>query len=173
MLTATLIRLKIILISYLLRVPERFGFKPSSPFLDESIALSMATLHPERHKNRLWQKEFFQKNGLDFESTDLKVSYQNTLDLQALHRIPVKPLDVRILREVIKPDYVEWINRNLSGWHGMWREKTLVKLLRIRKVGGALRRLGFTDRTATRLKAYNAYLVLLPIQNLLRRRNRT
>jgi len=166
-------RFKIILLSYLLVLPESLGFKPWSPFLNKSIALGMATLSPDRRKNRLWQKEFFQKNGLDFESMKLKAFHQNTLDLQALRRIPVKPLDTRILREVVKSDYIEWINRNLPGCFGNWRGETLRKLVHVYKIGGALRRLGYTNRSLKQIAAYSAYLVLLPIQNLLRRRIQT
>lgn len=164
-------RFKIILLAYLLIVPERFGFKPWSPFLDESIALGMATLPSMRRQNRFWQREYFQKHGLDLESMNLKISHQNTLDMQALRRIPVRPLDIRTLREVVKPDYIAWTNRHLPGRFGRWRDEKLSDLLRVRKVGGALRRLGYTDPIAARLLAYNAYLVLLPIQNLLQRRN--
>ena len=97
-------RFKIVLLSYLLIIPETSGFRPWSPFLDPSIALGMATLPPERRKDRLWQCEFFRKHGLDFEAMNLRASHQNTLDWQALRRIPVKPLDTHILRELIKPD---------------------------------------------------------------------
>jgi len=170
--TTTLIRLKMILISYLLSVPIHFGFKPWSPFLDESIALGMATLTPERRNNRIWQKEFFQKCGLDMESMNLPVSYENTLNHQALRKIPVLPLDSNLLREVIDQNYIEWINRVLSAPSCTLREMALNKLLRVRKIGGALKRLGVAVGKERRL-AYSAYLVLMPIQNLLKRRNKT
>lgn len=105
-----LIRFKIILISYLMTVPSHFGFKPWSPFLDSEIALSMLTLPPSRRKNRIWQREFFQKNSLDLESMNLQVSIKNNLDYQGMCRIPVKPLDDRLLGEVVKSEYVQSIN---------------------------------------------------------------
>jgi len=159
------IRLKIILISYLLRVPAFFGFKPWSPFLDIDVCMAMLNLPMERRRKRVWQKEFFQKYGLDLESMNLNASYKNTLDLQAMSRIPVRPLDVLLLSEVIQPDYVKWINRNAQ--YG-WRERTIARFNDIRKIGGALRRLGFSSATPT--NAYNAYCVLLPVENLLRKR---
>jgi hypothetical protein len=161
------IRLKIILISYLLRVPKFFGFSPWSPFLDVDVCMAMLNLPPERKLNRLWQKEFFGKVGLDLESMNLQANYQNTLDLQALRRIPVKPLDVNLLRELIKPDYVEWINRNLLKNSPDWSDRTLSKMLQIRKVGGALRRIGVKEKPNMQLRAYNAFVVLLPIEKLL------
>lgn len=165
-------RFKIILLCYLRNVPKHFGFKWWSPFLDVDVCMAMLNLPPERKRDCIWQREFFQKVGLSLESMKLQATHQNTLDLQALRRIPVKPLDVNLLREVIKPDYVEWINRNLLNQSLNWTEKVLCGLLNVRIVGGALRRLGFTDNASRQLKAYNTYLVLLPIEKLLPRRNR-
>jgi hypothetical protein len=162
------IRLKIILISYLLRVPAVVGFNPWSPFLDIDVCMAMLNLPRERRRQRIWQKEFFQKCGLDLESMNLNASNENTLHLQALSRLPVRPLDVTLLSEVVQPDYVEWINRNVQ--YG-WRERTVARFVGIRKIGGALRRLGFSRVTPT--TAYNAYCVLLPIENLLRKANRS
>jgi hypothetical protein len=86
---------------------------------------------------------------------------------QAMSRIPVRPLDVTVLSEVVQPGYVEWINRNVQFG---WRERTVARFDGIPKIGGALRRLGFSSVTPT--NAYNAYCVLLPIENLLRKRTR-
>ncbi len=166
-------RFKIILLSYLRSVPSQFGFLWWSPFLDVDLCMAMLNLPPNRRRNRLWQKEFFQKSGLDLESMNLQVTHQNTLDLQALHRIPLKPLDMNILREVVRPDYVDWINQNIISCQSNQKEKILGRLLRIRKVGGALRKLGFADGKGKNREAYNAYCVLLPIENLLRKRNIT
>ena len=166
-------RFKLILLCYLKIVPSVFGFQWWSPFLDIDIAMAMLNLPLERKRDCLWQKEFFQRQGLDLESMGLKVSYQNTLDLQALRRIPVTPLDAGMLREVVRPEYVECINRNLVNRPFAWTELALNRLLRVRKVGGALRRMGFvaTNRQTDAYNAYNAYIVLLPIEKLLKRRN--
>jgi len=59
-----IIRLKILLISYLLSVPEHYGFKVWSPYLDMDVALGMINLPPERRRNRQWQMHKF-KHILD------------------------------------------------------------------------------------------------------------
>ena len=159
-------RFKMILLSYIIAVPKVFGFKPWSPYLQPEIALSMLTLPPNRRNGRLWQQELFRQHGLDVESKRLKVNKSNYLNLQALRRQPLKPLNARLLSSVIQADYVEWINNNV-GQASLQILQT--KLLRVRKVGGALRRLGFKDATLT---AYFAYLVLRPIENLLKARDR-
>jgi hypothetical protein len=164
-------RFKLILLCYLKIAPRIFGFQWWSPFLDIDIAMAMLNLPTAHRRRRLWQKEFFQKVGLDLESLNLQATHQNTLNLQGQNRSPVKPLDVNLLRQVIRPDYVDWINQNIVNCQSNLKDKVLSRLLRVRKVGGALRRLGLTDNARRQIAAYNAYLVLLPIENMLRRRN--
>jgi hypothetical protein len=159
----TTVRLKLMLISYLMRVPRRFGFQPWTPYLDIDIAMAMLNLPPERRANRQWQRDFFAKVGLNLEDQGLASSGQNNLDLQALRRIPVHPLDRDLLADLIDPAYVDRINRQVRmTWHGDLRRG----LAGVRKVGGALRRLGLGPPPT--LPAYCAYLCLRPIENLLR-----
>jgi hypothetical protein len=105
------------------------------------------------------------------ESLNLQASHQNTLNLQALRRIPVRPLDSNLLSKVVNPAYVELINEQVKSSlkpSGV-KDRLLDRLLEIRKVGGALRRFGFVTNDIRRLKGYFAYLVLVPIEVLLRR----
>ena len=81
---------------------------------------------------------------------------------------PVIPLEVNLLREVINPAYVEWINQNIVD---NWYNSTLKTMLNIRKLGGILRRLSISNPVNKQSEAYIAYTVLLPIENLLRRRS--
>ena len=165
------IRLKMILISYLLKVPLLCGFRPWSPFLDIDVCMAMLNLPPERRRGRLWQKEFFRRVGLDLEAMKLRANRRNTLDLQALEKIPVRPLDADLLGEVIRPEYVAWINETLGKQALDWKGRALNRMLYVPKVGGALRLLGLKDIPDPRTGSYNAYLVLLPLENLLRRRD--
>lgn len=160
----TTARLKIMLISYLTRVPRLFGFETWSPYLDIDIAMAMLNLPPERRANRQWQRDFFAKVGLDLESQGLVSTGQNNLDFQALRRIPLRPLDRDLLAEIIDPEYVDWVNREARmTWQGDLRRR----LAGVRKVGGALRRVGLGPPPT--LQAYCAYLCLRPIETLLAR----
>jgi hypothetical protein len=168
--TIEAMRFKLMLLHYLKTVPGVFSFRSWSPFLDIEVAMAMLNLPPERRHGRLWLKAFFQRQGLDLESMNLKVTYQNTLNMQAISRIPVKPLDIQLLKEVVGAHYVEAINHQLLSRPSAWTERALDRAVRVRTVGRALRRLGFTDNTNRQLEHYYAYLVLLPIENLLRKR---
>jgi hypothetical protein len=154
----TTIRLKIILISYLMRVPRLFGFKPWTPYLDIDIAMAMLNLPKERRYNRQWQRDFFRKVGLNLEEQKLLSSKSNTLNYQALKRRPLPPLDCNLLREVIDSHYINSINHNLR--------LTPFNRLRNKLLGGRLRRLGFQNKF---LEAYYAYLCLKPIESVLKK----
>jgi hypothetical protein len=161
--TVTTIRLKIMLISYLMRVPRLFDFEPWTPYLDIDIAMAMVNLPPRRRANRQWQRDFFTKVGLDLENQGLKSSRSNQLNHQAMKRYPVSPLNVDFLADIFDADYLNWINRTAVV---TVCSEIQSKFLGIPKVVGLLRLLGARDKT---LDAYCAYLCLKPIDNLLRR----
>ena len=164
--TLWLIRIKIILISYLLRVPEYFGFKPWSPFLSTSVALGMLTLPQERRKDRLWQREYFESRHINVEQMGLAESRSNTLNRQAMRQSPLPPLDEGLLSQVIKPAYIAWINKEIACRR--YPHYLMVRLLDVARTSRLLRRLGFSR---TGMEAYFAYLTIKPIELLLRKRD--
>ena len=159
-------RLKIILLSYLIELPHYFNFKPFSPFLDLNLVTKMLSLRTDRKQNRQWQKDFFQKYGLDLENMGLKANFKNNLNHQGMKIRPLSPLNVNILREVVKASYVEWINAQISLSSRLIDFKN--NCLTIRKIGGLMRKIGIKNST---LQAYSAYLTLKPIEYLIKKRN--
>lgn len=157
----TTIRLKMLLISYLLRLPKLFNLEPWSPFLEPDVALSMLSLPQHRRTNRLWQREFFEREGLYPERQRLRSDRSNTLNLDALHRKSLEPLDVKRLSECIDPSYVEWVNQNIKlGRVGYLRGRAAA----VPKLGTALKHLGLAPST---ISAYSAYCCLKPIELLM------
>ena len=161
------LRHKQVLLSYLFRVPEKLGYAPWCPFLDLELAAAMLNLPPNRRKDRAWQRDFFRKNGIMVEEHCRPELLPNTLNMQALDKVPLEPLDREVLSEVVSPDYVDWINR--------YTPRTALNafqeaLLSVRGLGRMWR--VFTGRIprSNRLRAYLAYLVLYPIERLLRSR---
>lgn len=159
-------RVKIMLLKYLLEIPKTFNFRPFAPYIDQDIALSMLCLPCDERKDRKWQKDYFTKINLNIESEKLSFSPQNSLNTQALKKIPLLPLKTDILREIIKPGYVDWINRNLLNTRV---SKYRYKLGILRKKNKFIRKFLPKDR---HLKAYFAYLTLEPLQRLIVERDR-
>lgn len=160
-------RFKITLLSYLLRIPEYFGYKTYAPFLDIDIALGMLTLPEKRRKNRVWQSDFFKKYGLDLENMGLSASHQNNLNYQAAQIYQLKPLSEKLLGEIVNPDYVKWINNNT--FQG-WKTKLKAKLYKYKNTRIIWR---FVPKKypAFDLSAYCAYLTLYPLQQIIIQRN--
>jgi asparagine synthetase B (glutamine-hydrolysing) len=166
----TVTRLRMVLLSYLLSVPASLGLRSTGPYLDIDLAMRMLTLPAELRRDRRWQREFFARQGVDLESEPLHADARNTLNFQGMRRVPLKPLDVTLLSEVVKPAYVRWINRNVGRLglpsEAIWR---LAYVRGFRRGAKALDRTGIRQH---RLLAYNAYLTLKPIESLLLRRDR-
>jgi len=155
--TVTAMRFKLILLNYLMKLPQIFKFKPWSPFLDIDIAMAMLNLPKKRRANRRWQTDFFAKVGLDLENHDLKSSSTNNLNQQAIIKMPPAPLDVKKLSFLFDRDYIEWINSKFN-----YKPSFKTSLLKIPKIGGVLRRIGVKDEG---VEAYFAYLCLKPLEN--------
>ncbi len=159
------IRMKMMLLRYLMEVPRALGFRPCSPFLHLEPALGMLNLPPERRKHRRWQQELFAWMGLDLERMPVHGSRKGHIVLNGMRQMPLKPLRTDLFRELIRPAYIDWINQTLANssrisyWYDDWMFTPYLKEI--------LRKLGCRHR---RIEAYFAYLTLKPIENLLIKR---
>jgi hypothetical protein len=171
-------RFKIILLSYLMRVPAYYGLRPWSPYLDRNIALAMLNLPAERRIGRKWQTDFFKTHKMYFEHSILFKDRHNTLNLQAMESHEFEPLNVGLLKEVLRPSYVEGINRIVlnSG------KSLLSKRIRsypaslfsfFPKLNSLPLRWNLHDYTLANQenRAYCEYLTIKPIENLIKQRN--
>jgi len=165
----TVVRLRMALLSYLLTVPASLGLETRAPYLDIDLAMRMLTLPAEARLERRWEHEFFAANGVDLDAEKLTADHRNTLNFRAMREVPLQPLDEAVLREVVRPEYVRWINRNVGplglAWEAYWR---LSWTPGFRRAVEAAQRRGLRQQ---RGPAYGAYLTLRPIERLLRRRD--
>lgn len=162
----TAMRTKMMMLQYLITVPERMGYPGYSPFLEESIALSMLNLPKERRTNRLWQQDYFRRKNLLFEEEKHPYTYQNSLNFSALTNERLEPLNIAVLRAYMEVPYLEWINRKIQ--HIGRKERLFQHLMHTPKVKGVLQLLGAKN---TLMEAYFAYITIKPIEKLLMKRN--
>lgn len=130
-------RTKIVLLSYMLRMPEHYGFETWSPFLDFDAVSKMINLNWKEKERRKWQVDYFGKKKVLIGDLGLPCDKTNCLNQYACQRQTPRLLDVELMGTVVDENYVEEINRNLSFVH------------------------------SDQLKYYCQYLVLYPIQKLL------
>ncbi|EMX8645409.1 hypothetical protein AAH235_003338 [Providencia stuartii] len=82
------IRLKIILIGYLMSTPRLLGYNVITPFLNKKVALSMLGLPYAIRKSRKWQYDLINHMGLDIPKSVsiMKASFINGMDANAMLR---------------------------------------------------------------------------------------
>lgn len=136
-------RMKIILLSYLLRIPEYFGLNSWSPFLNFEIVCNMLNLDWKDKERRKWQVEYFKKNEILIGEMGLKYDRKNVLDICAWRNAPLPELDVKLLEQIVEKDYILKINAQMKKYT-LKNEKyfwaytvlwPLQKLLRIKEYG--------------------------------------
>lgn len=159
------IRFKMMLLNYLINVPSKMGFQPWSPFLDVNIALSMLKLPTNRRNGRLWQKNLFEKLGVNAEHARLKTSRKGHINLKALRKSPLPPLDINALSNIINPQYIQWINHTLQYTYTWWGN-AYDDLMFTPYIKEIMKKCGFKD---TRMQAYFAYLTLKPIEKVIKK----
>jgi hypothetical protein len=79
-----LARLKMMLLRYLIQVPESLGFKVLAPLADIDIAISMLKLSEKRRAGRVWQNDFFESQGLGHSRVKMLGLTNNSLDYQSI-----------------------------------------------------------------------------------------
>jgi hypothetical protein len=155
-------RIKMMLLSYLLRIPESLGIKVWSPYLCEDVAMAMLNLPKKSRENRAWQSDFFRRKGVMLEDMGLQSDKRNVLDKEAIKNISPSLLDVEKLSELFNRDYIKWINETINVPN--IKRKLKQYMITTRYVKHAYAMLGGKDDLAA---AYNAYLTIRPIEQLL------
>lgn len=153
-------RMKMMLLRYLMETPRQYGMPAWSPFLDADIAISMLNIPWEEKEGRLWQKRYFEEAHIEYGWLKKECDYNMIINENALRQVRLSPLDVTLLGKIVKPDYVEWINRTLA-------HKPLPSFSAKPKTIPNIVNKGIKKMNAGRIKALTAYEVLYPLQKVM------
>ena len=148
-------RLKIILISYIVTLPEYFGWPAWSPFLDLRVAGAMIRRPEELREKRRWQQDFFRSRNLMVEESVPAGDRSHLLELTLSRKFQFEPLREEFFTGLIEPEYVRKINRELSRHHRF--DPLIARLQATPKVWRLLEYFQIAPR---RESALNAYYVL-------------
>jgi len=108
-----LIRTKLILLSYLMIIPEYIWVITETPFLNKEIVLDMLSLPNEERKWRNWQKNYFKSEWIYFEDTNIKTDISNSLDQITLSKTE-NELKLKNIPGFIDQEFIEKTNINLK-----------------------------------------------------------
>ena len=159
----TMMRLKMILLSYLTTVPESFGLKTWTPFLNFDIAVQMLSLSEEMRINRKWQEEFFKAKGLDVETMNLSYSRVNLLNHIGASNYKFSPIKEEVFKGLLKYSKIKKLNKEIN------KKNNLIEFLfHNLKLSSILRRIGVNKKIGY-LKVLSNYYVLKAIEKSIKK----
>lgn len=153
-------RIKLMLLSYLINIPEYFGFPVWTPFLNFDIATSMMNIRDDRRKHRIWQRKIFIENEIDLESMKLKTNNSNTLDYDAFNNFNFEPIDIKLMKAYVKKEYLFNINKKLAKKGGLI-SNLIYKLINIRYIGRLIWIISIKNYALDKLYSY---YIIKPIE---------
>jgi hypothetical protein len=109
-----LVRFKIILLHYLISVPEYLGKITFSPFLNFNIANNILNINKKKRKNREWQKNFFKKNDIYFENLNIYAKKTNNLDFSAAVHSRFKKINIKLMSAYFSIKFLKRINNRIN-----------------------------------------------------------
>jgi len=100
------LRLKIILLSYLISIPDYLGIPTWAPFLNFDIVKSLLSIEPSKRFGRVWESEFFKSKGINLETMNISCTNTNTLNKEGQDKLPLAGINIISLMKLIKVNYL-------------------------------------------------------------------
>ncbi|WP_142533095.1 asparagine synthetase B family protein [Saccharicrinis carchari] len=145
-------RIKAVLISYVLTVPSMMGLPAWTPFLNYESAMLMLNLPPERRKNRAWVSEFFASKDLLPGQSLFFNDTKNRLNLHLHNNYNFEPLSNDFSMPYLSDKRKQEINDYL-GNIGL-KSKINYQLTTTRVIKEVLKRFGITNKFSASLSDY-------------------
>lgn len=137
-----MMRIKIMLLSYLTSLPEYFGIPTSTPFLNFKNVINMLSLPKKFRKNRKWQFDLFKKNNLDVEKMNLSYSTLNSLNQHAANKFNFEPIKSDTFKNMLNIRKIEKLNKNINNQNMFWeflltrfKLRSILRKIGINKIG--------------------------------------
>lgn len=161
------VRLKMILLSYLMSIPDYFGMPSWTPFLNFNIVKKMLTLPESERENRVWQKNIFKKNKLDVEKKIVSQTNLNTLNKDAFIFYPLKQIN-EVFLPFIKSNKI----RELKREHKKMLSTALRAKFLLKRFEKSKRLSVFILKHATKnfdISVYNKIIILKSMEHAVRK----
>jgi hypothetical protein len=159
------LRIKLILLTYLMTLPDYFGFPSWTPFLNFKIVEAILNLGPTERKDRKWQTDLFKKNHIYPEDLPLDCSNNNTLDADGLRNFAIPNINTKsILNNSIKLGLLLKTHSSYRKLitNGVEDNILLNRLIDTRVIGYILKKLGFQKRNY--MEVFNHLIVLKSLE---------
>ncbi len=157
------VRTKLMLLSYLTQIPEYFAMPVWTPFLNYNIVRTILNIPNKRRKNRVWQKDFFTKVGLNIENKNLWSVKSNELNYETGRIAELEKININLMKNYVNETKLIEINKTLSKLSIYERLKN--QLLYIPKLNDILYLLGYKNNF---LDALHGYYIIKTIEKSLK-----
>ena len=159
------IRIKMVLLSYLMTIPEYFGFPSYSPFLDFNCAKLFLSIPQEQRKNRLWLKKYFISKGINIEDLKLKSIKSNGLDYSSILYEKYDEIDHSLFKGFVSSKLIKEINNKICKKKISKFNLFFTKINNTPKIGWVYRKLNLKFDL---ISIYHYYVILKSIELNLR-----
>jgi hypothetical protein len=160
-------RFKIILLSYLMTLPDYFGFPSWTPMLKLDHVISMLNLPEAERANRKWQVDFFKKNGLAIEEQKLTYDKNNDLNAVGLKKYAIPEININALKSIINNKSLVKLNKEYIKLVRNPLAKPLRSILLDKRYIGEILRI-LKVKKKNNIKPYNQLLILKSLELLAR-----
>lgn len=159
-----LLRNKMMLLRFLLRIPDYMGSTCLAPYVLPDIALAMLRLPPDTRTNRLWQRQYFEQKGL---MPNLQVAHQKTNLVHQREWIkhPGHQLDERLLSEILPTGYIRRVTNGMPRHLGLLQKSYHYWMYRLSGYSPMIKR-------HYQNSAISHYFTILPLQLFIEARNK-
>ncbi len=145
-------RLKAVLISYVLTIPSMMGLPAWTPFLNFEIVMSMLNLPAERRKDRTWVRDFFKSKDLLPSHNMFFQDTKNRVNMHLHNNYTFEPLSDDFTLPYLSEERKHEINEYL-GNIGL-KSKIKYQLTTTRVVKEILKKFGVTNEFSDLLTDY-------------------
>ena len=156
-----LIRNKLILLNYLITIPEYLGIPSYSPFLNFEIIKSMISIDFKLKRKRKWQQDFFKKNNLFIEDLNLKSTKSNYLDYLSIIKDPYEKINIKLVNHLFNEKVLININDTICEKKFKYWDLFICKIFNSAYIGSVFRKLGLKSNIHL---LYYDYLVIKSIE---------
>jgi hypothetical protein len=99
-------RLKIMLLSYLLTIPEYLGWPIVTPFLNYRLVKQILNIDNQDWQNRKWQKQYFRQKDIMLNDLKIPAQRENNIHYNSYLKHKFEHLDCEVLGEYLNSSYI-------------------------------------------------------------------
>jgi hypothetical protein len=158
---------KNMLLRYLVKVPNWYGLRTESPFLNEEIGLKILCINEDERRERKWQHEYLESIGIGDTNLGNPGLFSNVLNFSEINKGYITAADIiegsKLLDINTQKQMIEGIEHLRTARYRIFLQLEESRILK--NIGRIFKRLS-RKRLNEGLTMYYSYLTLLPLEKM-------